>query len=186
MESDKSIVDSRETGLSNDDETTLEDREHSYPHYAAAVRYGIALATLERYSNKTWAEIEPDARREWEEKNERPWEEFETLVREAWEETKSESRDQLKEVKDINPYETAFRDHFQNVYAHNRGYTYRRCAPAYHFGYDLAVDEQLANKAWEEIEPSARRQWEEQGYAGTWEEFQEAARYAWKMARAQT
>ncbi len=177
--------DNEESDWRPNEETTSEQKEERYVHYAPAVRYGIALATLERYRDKTWAEIEPEARREWEEKHERPWEEFEVLVRQAWEETRSQSLDPSQKTEDVNPYEAAFRDHYHTVYA-RRGYSYRQCAPAYHYGYDLAVDERLRNKTWEEIKPWAGRHWESQGYAGFWEDFEEAVHYAWKVARDQT
>jgi hypothetical protein len=176
--------DKGESVVRPDEETTSGQKEERYAHYAPAVRYGIALATLERYYDKTWAEIEREAQRGWEEKQERPWEEFEVLVRQAWEETRSQPSDTSRTTEDRNSYEAAFREHYQTVYAH-RGYSYREYAPAYHFGYDLAIDEQLRNKTWEEIAPRARRYWENQGYAGFWEDFEEAVHYGWKVARDQ-
>jgi hypothetical protein len=174
----------RENDLRSDEETRSGQNEERYVHYAPAVRYGIALATLKRYQDKTWAEIEPEARREWEENHDRPWEEFEVLVRQAWEETRSQSLDSSQETEYLIPYEAMFREHYQTTYA-PRGYSYRQCAPGYHYGYDLAVDEGFHKKTWEEIEPLARRNWTGQGYSLFWEDIKEAAHYAWKVARDQ-
>ena len=50
-----------------------------------AYRYGSALAGDERYRRSEWPEIEPHARRRWDEENEGTWEQFKDAVRHAWE-----------------------------------------------------------------------------------------------------
>jgi|GEM_PF-152112 len=57
-------------------------------YYAPAYRYGYDLAYDPDFDNRTWNEIEIDARREWEADYEGPWEQFKDAVRHAWQETK--------------------------------------------------------------------------------------------------
>jgi hypothetical protein len=58
----------------------LPGRQGSFVHYAEAVRYGIALATLRQYRKRTWEEIEPEAEQHWQETYQRPWQEFAAVV----------------------------------------------------------------------------------------------------------
>jgi hypothetical protein len=158
--------------------------EKGYVHYTPAIRFGHSLAGLEQYRGKSWAEIEPEARQYWQENHERPWEEFEDLVRLAWEETKPQFSDEQEEPGELVKYEDIFQRHYQDVYR-NSPYSYRQRAPAYHLGYDLAVDQRLSNKSWPDIEPAARHYWDQQSEAGSWEDVREAVQYAWQEIRKQ-
>ncbi len=174
-----------ETNVGESAETSIDkDKGDTYLHYAPAVRFGNTLAVLERYRGKTWAEIEPEARRQWEADHERPWAEFKEVVRQAWEETRPQFLDEVEKTKDPTTYEAIFRRHFSTTYA-KRGYPYAQCAPAYHYGYELGVDERLKHKTWAEIEPEAQRYWDRQSYARSWEEIKEAVHYAWHTMRHQ-
>jgi hypothetical protein len=153
--------------------------EKAYVHYTPAIRYGYSLAALEQSRNKSWAEIEPEAKQYWQETHERPWEEFEDLVRLAWEEAKPQFSDQQKEPGELVKYEDLFQSHYQDIY-HNCPYSYRQLAPAYHLGYDLAVDQRLQDKNWSEVEPVARHYWGQQSEAGSWEDIKEAVQFAWQ------
>ncbi|MFP4343092.1 MAG: YsnF/AvaK domain-containing protein [Anaerolineales bacterium] len=76
-------------------------------------------------------------------------------------------------------YEEGFRTHYSDYYL-SRGYTYAETRPAYRFGYDLANEPDYADRDWKEVEPQARRRWEEEeDYEGPWEDFKEAVRHAW-------
>jgi hypothetical protein len=164
------------------DEAPLGREEGSYQHYDQAVRYGVALATLEEHAGKTWEEIRPEARQEWEEKYERPWEEFEPVVHESWREVKTQQATNPAQIVATHRFENAFRQHYQGHYADYR-FTYRQCASAYHYGYDLGVDERLRDKTWAEVEPEAHRFWDEADYAAAWEDLKEAVHFAWRVAR---
>lgn len=50
--------------------------------------------------------------------------------------------------------------------------------PAYRYGSDLARDERYRHAQWSDVEPHARRAWEDQN-GGTWEQFKDAVRAAW-------
>jgi hypothetical protein len=50
--------------------------------------------------------------------------------------------------------------------------------PAYRYGAALARDERYRGASWEDVEPHARRDWDE--HAGGWEQFKDAVRAAWE------
>jgi hypothetical protein len=58
----------------------------SYDDFDPAYRYGHALASDTRYDGRSWDEIEPEARAEWERRHpQSAWERFKSAVRHAWE-----------------------------------------------------------------------------------------------------
>jgi uncharacterized protein (TIGR02271 family) len=63
----------------------LAARGSPYEHWAPAYRYGYDIATNARYRDREWATIEPDARREWEQRHKGTWEEFKEAIRHGWE-----------------------------------------------------------------------------------------------------
>jgi len=78
-------------------------------------------------------------------------------------------------------YDTGFRSHWQSNYA-NSGMAYDRYQPAYRYGYTLANDQRYRGRNWNDIESTARREWENQNQ-GPWENFKDSVRYAWEQAR---
>jgi uncharacterized protein (TIGR02271 family) len=60
-------------------------REEGLDEYDPAYRYGSSLAGDERYRRAEWSDVEPHARREWEEEHAGTWEQFKDAVRHAWE-----------------------------------------------------------------------------------------------------
>jgi stress response protein YsnF len=83
---------------------------------------------------------------------------------------------------DFDRYDADFRKHYETAAATRSGATYERYVPAYRYGYTFATDQRYRDRDWTEIEPEARRSWEEQ-HAGTWEQFKDAIRYAWDTIR---
>lgn len=156
------------------DDAALISRENSYVHYTPALRFGDSLASVERFQGKTWSQIEAEAQQLWEAKHERPWEEFKEVARQAWEEVAAGKTGQKKD----DTYEAMFRRHYRRNYADEQ-YDYSQYAPAYHYGFDIAVDKRLRNKSWEQIEPEAHTYWKRQGLAVPWDDFKEAAHYVW-------
>lgn len=83
-----------------DDYDTYEDnfRRHYINHYARngsaysdyepAYHYGYNLSHDARFQNRTWAEVEPEARHAWEERYVESWDQFKDAVRHAWEEAR--------------------------------------------------------------------------------------------------
>ncbi|HXV43182.1 MAG TPA: hypothetical protein VEC96_08970 [Anaerolineae bacterium] len=78
-------------------------------------------------------------------------------------------------------YDPLYRQHYQINYA-NSGYTYDQYAPAYRYGYDLAVHPSYSSYEWADLEPTARNYWEETNQ-GTWDQFKEAVRHAWQEVK---
>lgn len=58
----------------------------AYSAYEPAYRYGYTLATRPDWRGRSWADIEPEARRQWEieYKDRGPWDKFKDAVRHAW------------------------------------------------------------------------------------------------------
>jgi hypothetical protein len=68
------------------------DSEYTSAQFVPAYRYGYNLANNEIYREyDQWSDVEPDARRYWEEKNPGTWEEFKDAVRHAWQVVKDQS-----------------------------------------------------------------------------------------------
>jgi hypothetical protein len=66
---------------------------YTYDQYRPAYRYGYDLARDDRYRDyQSWTDVEPEARRRWDERNPGTWEEFKDAVRHAWEEVKDIGR----------------------------------------------------------------------------------------------
>ena len=71
-------------------QTSVMDTGYTYDQYLPAYRYGYDLATDERFGNyRTWDELEPEARRYWDERNPGTWDRFKMAVRRSWEEVKN-------------------------------------------------------------------------------------------------
>jgi hypothetical protein len=66
--------------------------DYTYEQYQPAYRYGYDLATDERYRDREWNEVVPEARSRWDERNPGTWDRFESAVRHAWEEVKDTFR----------------------------------------------------------------------------------------------
>ena len=72
-----------------------------------------------------------------------------------------------------------FRDDFNTRYA-STGAKYEDYAPAYQYGSTLAGDQRYANRSWDEIETSARSDWQTRYPSSDWERFKAAARHGWE------
>ena len=72
------------TDFRNNFTTTYGSHGYTYERYEPAYRYGYTLATDKRYTDKDWAAIEADARRDWEKNNQGAWEDFKDSIRYAW------------------------------------------------------------------------------------------------------
>jgi uncharacterized protein (TIGR02271 family) len=82
------------TGLQSLDERDSEFRRHfqtsyageRYEDYEPAYLYGHELSSDERYRGRSWTEMEPDVRRDWESRYPgSAWERFKAAVRHGWE-----------------------------------------------------------------------------------------------------
>jgi uncharacterized protein (TIGR02271 family) len=77
-------------------------------------------------------------------------------------------------------FDPDFRTHYKSAFA-GRG-AYERYQPAYRYGYTLATDERYRGRNWNEIEPEARKAWNNQNQ-NTWEDFKDAVQYSWDKVR---
>jgi uncharacterized protein (TIGR02271 family) len=57
---------------------------YDYTDYEPAYNYGYRLRGDQRYANRDWNSIEPEARVYWEQNYDSPWEDFKDAVRHAW------------------------------------------------------------------------------------------------------
>jgi hypothetical protein len=146
---------------------------YAFDRYEPAYRYGYDLATLARYRDRDWDEIESEARSNWERRGQGVWEDFKAAVRHAWDQARAGFDDD---------YDESFRRHYQTTYA-STGNDYDAYEPAYSYGYDLAAESRYRTRNWDAIEPEARQRWEsEQG--NTWEDFKDAVRHAWNEVKS--
>ena len=79
-------------------------------------------------------------------------------------------------------YEPLFHQHYETMYG-NSGIPYEYYHPAYRFGYELAENDRFADKSWEEVEPEARREWEERNDNIGWDEAKNPVHYAWNEVK---
>jgi len=62
--------------------------DYTYEQTQPAYRYGYTLANDPRYKGREWNDIEADARRDWESRNEGTWDNFRDSIRHAWEQAR--------------------------------------------------------------------------------------------------
>jgi len=80
-----SSYDMYDSGFRNHWQTTYGKSGQGYEYYQPAYRYGYTLANDQRYSGRDWSQIEPEARRDWESRNQGTWDNFKDSVRHSWE-----------------------------------------------------------------------------------------------------
>lgn len=144
-----------------------------YSDYQPAYRHGYTLATDARYADRSWEDVEPVARRDWETQHQDrgTWEDFKDSVKYAWD----RMTDWVSDDYDHNYYQHHYQANFANT---GRPYTYYE--PAYHFGHNLATDPTYQGGNWHDLEPEFRQRWEaEYGHQGAWQEIKSAVRHAW-------
>jgi hypothetical protein len=76
-------------------------------------------------------------------------------------------------------YEEDFRSHYDEQYATGDG-RYEDYVPAYRYGAEIGQDARFRDRAWDEVEPEARRHWENTSPDSTWERFKLAVRHGWE------
>jgi hypothetical protein len=80
-------------------------------------------------------------------------------------------------------YEADFRQHFE---AGDTGKTgrYEDAEPGYRHGHAMAQDARYAGRQWNDVEPEARRDWEQRYPGGAWERIKAAVRHAWERVKS--
>ena len=76
--------------------------------------------------------------------------------------------------------DTYYRNHFNSNYASSGG-RYEDYAPAYGYGSTMAGNDQYHGRAWDDVEPSLRSDWESRnpGSTSTWEKMKASVRHGW-------
>jgi len=145
-----------------------------YTAYEPAYRYGYTLANDDRYRGRTWAEIEAEARRQWDEDHQDQglWEDFKDAVRHAWNSITGQD-------DDYEAVHEKFHRHYEENYA-DMDRPYLDYDPAYRYGYRLVVERRYPGRDWASIEPEVREYWEtEYRHTRPWDEYKEAVRYGY-------
>lgn len=106
----------------------------------------------------------------------------EVVLRKDVKERKQTVKDKVRKTEvEVQDLDKNFRHDFEQRYA-GRGYTYDQSRAAYHYGNDLAEDPRYRGKSWTQVEPEARRLFEERN-PGLWDEFKDAVRSAYERTR---
>ena len=77
-----------------------------------------------------------------------------------------------------NADDTYYRNHYTSNYA-SAGGRYEDYAPAYSYGSTMAGSTQYRGRAWNDVEPTLRSDWETRNPGSTWENFKAAVRHGW-------
>ncbi len=196
-----------DTNFRNRFNTTPYSGSSTYKDYQPAYRYGYELARNPRYQGRTWNDLEPEARRNWESDHEGAWDQFKDEIKYAWNDVTGQGHTHTQDYQatdtgtgarnvetfrvddtmdtgdtDYMHYDSNFQQHFAaSPYARN--YSYTDYQPAYHYGYDLAHDLRYRGRSWGDIEPQAQRDWETQGHEGTWNQVKDAVQHAWQETK---
>jgi hypothetical protein len=85
-------------------------------------------------------------------------------------------------VRDYRDFDKLFRRHYET----RQGMVvkpYDHFQPAYHYGYDLALNARFQDMTWERLEPKAQEEWEAEHGEGTWEEVKDSVQHAWRTVK---
>lgn len=85
----------------------------------------------------------------------------------------------LVDSASIEENELYFRSHYNSNYAGGDDH-YEDFAPAYHYGSNMAADEQYRGKLWKDVEPQLRSDWEGSNPNSAWSKFMTAVRHGWE------
>lgn len=92
---DNSEFNTYESTFRQDYDTNYTTSDYTWEQYRPAYQYGYSLATHPQYGTRDWTAVEPEARRNWEERNEGTWEEFKDAVRRGWNEVREEVQEMV-------------------------------------------------------------------------------------------
>lgn len=81
-------------------------------------------------------------------------------------------------------YEGDYQVHFQTRYV-EAGRDWEQCSVAYRFGYDLAQNQRNRAREWADIEPEARKSFQQRHASLDWREMRDAVLYSFERARHQ-
>ena len=79
--------------------------------------------------------------------------------------------------------ESYFRSHYNRHYA-GEGNLYIDYAPAYQYGLRMASEAQYRSRAWKEVAPQLRSEWEQRHPGASWSTFEAAVHHGWEKPSA--
>lgn len=74
--------------------------------------------------------------------------------------------------------DTYFRTHYNSTFA-SAGGRYEDYLPAYSYGSTMAGSDKYRGRAWNDVEPTLRTDWEVRNPGSAWEKFKAAVRHGW-------
>jgi hypothetical protein len=86
---------------------------------------------------------------------------------------------QMKILDKFVQHEARFKDHYQAHFSTSH-YEYNQYRPSYLHGFELALDPRYRKTDWNNVEPQARRTWDE-STMGLWTQYKDAVRYGWEQ-----
>ncbi|MDB5933740.1 MAG: hypothetical protein JWQ01_1084 [Massilia sp.] len=75
--------------------------------------------------------------------------------------------------------DTYYRNHYNSTYA-SAGGRYEDYAPAYSYGSTMAGNDLYRGRAWDDVEPTLRSDWETRNPGSAWEKMKAAVRHGWE------
>lgn len=149
--------------------------------YAPAYRYGFELA--EEQPNTSWEEIQATAQQHWQSQHPSQWTAVADAVRYGWEEQRNPEKLRVHHHKQFDDFQPGFEEHYADTFG--GGSPFAHYAPAYRYGYDLAIAPEYRTHLWDDVEPEVREYWaEEYRDQLPWESYRDASRHAWEAIRA--
>jgi hypothetical protein len=85
----------------------------------------------------------------------------------------------INSVESFEMQEIYFRNHYNSNYA-GGDERYDDYAPAYQYGASMANSEPYHGKAWRDVEPQLRNEWEDRNPGSAWSKFKAAVRHGWE------
>jgi hypothetical protein len=85
----------------------------------------------------------------------------------------------VEAVEAVEIDEIYFRKHYNGNYA-GGGESYDDYAPAYKYGSEMANSETYRGRAWKDVEPQLRSDWEGRNPGSAWEKIKSAVRHGWE------
>ncbi|MEZ4736997.1 MAG: hypothetical protein R3E79_58700 [Caldilineaceae bacterium] len=159
------------------------DNAHDYEmFYAPAYRFGYELG--EESAATKWEDVEAEAQRHWQANHPSAWHEIADAVRYGWTEQRNPEMLRVHHNDDFETYRAGFERHYLEMAADDDS-LFEHYAPAYLYGYTLAIDPNYQTQEWTDMEPEVRRYYETEYANGElpWERYRNAAQHAWDRAR---
>ena len=169
--------------MTDDDDNDVYYRNHwnstygatgeSYDTYRPAYAYGSQMARDDKYRGRSWDAVETDLRSDWDSRyatggEPSTWDKMKAAVRRGWDKMTDDDDD------------VYYRNHWNSVYGTTDA-SYDEYRPAYTYGSEMASNDKYRGRAWNDVEPDLRRDWDTRYPAeqSTWDKMKSAVRSGW-------